>query len=128
MKTVVIWLIVIAVFLSFCVFCYNTRTRYNVDKLSTQVNGQREAIAILYYALSITPEEIRNEVFFNSIKEKYPHVENHTNLLDVLKLKKEKTEESAAEVKDKETKIAKTIDSRTIGSTLEDIIGDMGPN
>lgn len=128
MKIVVVWLTVIGLFLAFCVFCYNVRTKYNVDALSEQVRGQAEAISILTYALSITPEEIRSEVFFNSIKENFPHVENHTNLLGFLKLGKKKVEGEEVEGNNEETETAKTTNPRTIGSTMEDIIGDMGPN
>lgn len=88
-----VWIILVVAFLAFCVFCYDKHADRKVGELKTQVRGQAEAVAILKYAVSITPEEVRNEIFFDRIKENFPHVENHIELLYLIKIEKKEEEE-----------------------------------
>lgn len=83
-------LILLVLFLGFCVFCYNFRTDYNVDAINKENKKLFKEIDILSYSLSIIPKELKNEVFFNSVKEKFPDVEEHKEILSVIKIMDDK--------------------------------------
>ena len=77
---VFISLVIFIGFLVFSVYCYNVRTDYNVDTLRKVNQDLQKDIDILTYALSLIPKNIKNEVFFTSIKKKFPAVEEHKDI------------------------------------------------
>lgn len=80
-------------YLGFCVFVYYIRTNYNVDKHERKDVVQNYEIDVRRYAHSIIPKDVKNDVFFNAIKEKFPYIEEHENLRDLIKDEKKKKED-----------------------------------
>ena len=111
--------IVIILFCSFCVFCYHTRTNYNVDNLEDQVAYLKYEKAVLFYALSIVPKEVKSEVFFNSVKEKFPSIEENQSITDLIKMEKKKEDEVSESTVEEEKKI------QTVTEAMAEIINDM---
>jgi len=111
--------IVIILFCSFCVFCYHTRTNYNVDNLEEQVAYLKYEKAVLFYALSIVPKEVKSEVFFNSVKEKFPSIEENQSITDLIKMEKKKEDEVSESTVEEEKKI------QTVTEAMAEIINDM---
>jgi hypothetical protein len=108
-KNFVFVVVLLLAFPVFTVYCYKLRTNFNVDKL-TELSGEQEyKIEVLNYALSLLPKENRNEVFFNSIRQKYPDYESNEFICNAIGLKKEVRELSKEEEEKKkeEEKIAK---------------------
>ena len=77
----VVRLVVLVLLMVFCIYCYNLRTSYNIDKMEMLNGGYERDIEILIYALSLVPNDIKNEVYVKSIKSKYPSVEENRELL-----------------------------------------------
>jgi len=121
-----VWAIIIILFLSFCVFCYHTRTNYNVDEQDGRIEALIYDRAVLSYALSITPKEVKSEVFLNSVKEKFPDVEEKEHLFNLIKVEEEEPEEEEKEKDKEKPEVGKN--SKTIGDALDHIVGDLGPN
>ena len=94
-----VWLILVALFLGFCVFCYKARASYNTDKMEEKIISLEYDISVLSYAFSIVPADVvRNEVFFNSIKEKFPSIEEKRPLLlKVIKKEDKKSDKKEGE-------------------------------
>ena len=88
------WIILLFIvsFLGFSVYAYKVRTNYNIDKQNRKIWELKENIEILSYAISIFPEKNKNEVFFNSIKEKFPEIEEKEEIIKILGIKIEKEE------------------------------------
>jgi len=116
MKIGTFLIILIIVIMGFSVYAYKLRTAYNVDAREEEIKTLEHDVAILSYALSIVPAETKGDVFFNSIKEKFPSVEENDGIIDLVRMKKpEKVEGEEKKVEEKKEK-------RTIVSTMEDII------
>ncbi len=89
---------VLVLFLGFCVFCYHTRTNYNVDNRDREIASLEYERAVLSYALSIVPKETKNEVFFNSVKEKFPDFEQCESIVDLIKTEVEEKKKGDEEI------------------------------
>ena len=71
-------------FLFYCVYVYKVRTDYNVDERSAQIRQQDWQLEVAEYALSLFPKKEKNEVFFNSIEQKYPNFKKDEELCKIL--------------------------------------------
>lgn len=125
MKVVAGWLLAIGLFLGFCVSVYYIRTDYNVDKKDSQIAELKYDKAVLSHAV-ILLEDSKNEVFLKAMTEKFPGIEEHKDIFNLIKLEKEKTiEEAEKERKAEEsTEVVKSEDKekRTIKSTFGDLL------
>jgi len=121
MKTGTFLIIVIIVVMSFSVYAYKLRTAYNIDDLTDRTASLENDIEVLSYALSIVPKETKGDVFFNSIKEKFPYVEDNDDLIDLVRMNKpEKTDEKEKTGIEEKTKKKK--EKRTIASTMDNLM------
>jgi hypothetical protein len=116
MKLGTFLIILIIVIMGFSVYAYKLRTAYNVDDLEAKTENLEHDVAILSYAMSIIPEDIKGDVFFNSIKKKYPSVEDNDGIIDLVRMKKPKKEEA------EEKTVEKKKEKRTLASTMGDIL------
>ena len=91
-------LLLVVLFLGFSVYAYKIRTNYNIDKQNKQIRELKENIKILSYAISIFPEKNKNEIFFNSIKEKFPKIKEKREIIKNIRIKIEKEKD----IKEKE--------------------------
>jgi hypothetical protein len=116
MKLGTFLIVVIIVVMGFSVYAYKLRTAYNVDALEKEVEILESDVEILSYALSIVPKDIKGEVFFNSVKAKFPNVEdNDGDIIDLIRMNK-------PEKKEEEEKKEEKKEKRTVSSTMGDII------
>jgi hypothetical protein len=99
----------------FSVYAYKLRTAYNVDARDEQIVTLENDVAVLSYALSIVPKDIKGDVFFNSVKVKFPSVEDNDTVIDLVRMNK-------PEEKKEEEKKEKKKEKRTVSSTMGDII------
>ena len=83
-KRWVVWSIIIVCFLVFSVHSYRLRTNFNAEKQEKQVKKCEHQIEVLTHALSLVPKSIKNEVYFNSIKEKFPGIEKDEQVLNLI--------------------------------------------
>jgi len=75
------WIFIVIAVMAFSIYCYRTRNTYNVDNL-TEINKQQDhQIEVLKYALSLIPAELKNQVYRNSIIDKYPDIVSDKELL-----------------------------------------------
>lgn len=101
-------LIVIVLIIIFCFFCghaYKLRTIHNIEMAEAQIYKLHQDMKILTYALSLLPKEGKNEVFFNSIEQKFPYFKDDPKLCKVLgylKTKEEREKDEAEEEIEKE--------------------------
>ena len=109
--------IVIILLLGFCVFCYHTRNNYNVDNLDRQVIYLRYENRVLSYALSIVPKDVKNEVFSNSVKEKFPGFEEDDSLREIIGIEKKKEDDVAESEVEKKT--------QTVVGAMNEIVSDI---
>ncbi len=100
MKKFVVLLIVVLM-LGFSLFCYHTRTNYNVDHLDIENKNLEYDVKVLSYALSLIPKELKNEVFVNSLKEKFPSIENDEDFIKKIKGEEKTEEEKNKEINEK---------------------------
>ncbi len=100
MKKGIVFLIVILM-LGFSLFCYHTRTNYNVDHLYIENKNLEYDVKVLSYALSLIPKELKNEVFVNSLKEKFPSIENDEDFIKKIKGEEKTEEEKNKEINEK---------------------------
>lgn len=104
-------LLLIVLFLGFSVYAYKVRTNYNIDKQNKKILELKENIEILSYAISIFPKKDKNEIFLNSIKEKFPEIEEKKEIIKILGIK----------IKEKETLI-KENNKLTVMEVIDKII------
>ena len=109
-------IVLIAMIMCFSVYAYKLQTSYNTEDLEMEKKKLQQDVATLTYALSIVPKEVKNEVFFNSVKEKFPSVEERTDFIDVIRVKKPD--------KEADKKVAKKMDKddHTIASLFNEIV------
>lgn len=112
-----IWITLVVITFVFCVFSYNFRNKYNIDAAEETIETLKSDVAILHYALSIVPEDVRGEVFFNSVKQQFPGVEEREGIVELIKLKVE-AEEEPAEANEEGEKM-------TLEIALDDMISDL---
>ncbi len=86
-------LLLVVLFLGFSVYAYKVRTNYNIDKQNKKIWELKENIEILSYAFSIIPKKDKNEIFFNSIKEKFPDIKDREKIIKILGIKIEEEKE-----------------------------------
>ena len=106
------WLLLIVFigFLWFCTYAYKLRTNFNVDEISDENSILQTKVEMLSYAIKIVPEEVKNDVFFNSVMEKYSSIDKKEYrdiyLLIISEKKKEqeeKMDKKVEELKEKES-------------------------
>ena len=114
MKTGTFLIVLLIVIMGFSVYAYKLRTAYNVDARDKEIKNLEHNVAVLSYALSIIPIEVKSEVFFNSVKEKFPSVEDNDGIVDLIRMNKPEETEGKKEETVKE--------KRTIASTLNNLI------
>jgi hypothetical protein len=117
MKLGTFLIVLIIVIMGFSVYAYKLRTAYNVDARDEQIETLERDVAVLSYAMSIVPKEIKGDVFFNSIKVKFPSVEDNDGIIDLVRMKKPEKAEADVEEKTEEKK-----EKRTLASTMGDIL------
>ena len=83
-KRLIVALILMVGFLFFCVYTYKLRTRFNVDERDRDIKIYLYENAVLEYALSLYPEESRNQLFFKALVDKYPDFINNKDLCKTL--------------------------------------------
>lgn len=109
-------IVLIIVIMGFSVYAYKLRTAYNIDTLTEQTENLESDVEILSYALSIVPKDIKGEVFFNSVKAKFPNVEdNDVEIIDLIRMNKPDKKEEEEKKEEKKEK-------RTVASSMEDIL------
>ena len=125
-----VWLILLVGFLAFTVYAYTWRTNYRIDErdeiveLGKQINGLRYDVETLSYVISIFPKELKNEVLFNSVKEKFPDIEKRANLLSLIKFEKEEKKEGEEEKEKVKSEDEKTKTSPTVAGMTNSVIAD----
>jgi len=122
-----VWLILVVLLLGFCVFCYKVRTAYNVDRMEEKIINLKYDISVLSYAVSIVPADVvRSEVFFNSIKEKFPSIEKRPWLLKVIKKEDKKSDKEDGEDGEEDDKDDKEDEPLTVIGIMSDFTTDKG--
>ncbi len=107
----------IVCFILISVYVYRVRTKFNVDKQEDIIKAYQYEHNVLTYALSLLPDEDKNEVFFKSIRNKYPGFNENVNLRIALKYQEK-------EAKKKEPgPVAKKDNDTTMMKVLDNIIG-----
>jgi len=116
--------ILIVSLMIFSIFSYNYRTNFNNDVLSKELTEMKYKVGVLSYALSIVPKDIKNEVFFNSLKQQHPEVEEHEDIMDLISQKSEKEDKKEDFKEDKTVRIAekKEITEITFGEIFDGMI------
>ncbi len=71
-------------FLFYCMYAYKFRTAYNVDERDDQIEQQDWQLEVAKYAISLFPKKEKNEIFFNSIEQKYPNFKKDEELCNIL--------------------------------------------
>jgi len=115
MKLGTFLIILVIVVMAFSVYAYKLRTAYNIDELTETTASLENDVEILSYSLSIIPKEIKGDIFFNSIKEKFPSVEDNDGIIDLVRMNKPE---------EKEEKTKKKKEKRTIASAMNNIISN----
>ena len=117
MKLGTFLIVLTIVIMGFSVYAYKLRTAYNVDARDAEIVSLERDVAVLSYAISIVPKEIKGDVFFNSVKEKFPSVEDNENVSGLVRMKIPEKVEG-----EEEKTVEKKKEKRTIASTMDDII------
>lgn len=102
MKPAVVIMILVLAIGILSIFVFKAYSEYNSEKISAELEGANLQIDILLYALKIAPDDFKNEVYSNAIKEKYPDLEKFTNILKVINPKYENKEQSSAKKTEKQ--------------------------
>jgi len=75
------WILLVLV-LVFSVYCYNHRNAHNTDTLSKANSSYQYDAEVYEYVISLVPDDVKNEVYINSIKEKFPEIEKQKELFE----------------------------------------------
>jgi len=94
--------IVVAIMV-FSVYCYRTRNAYNVDHLEEVAKTQKYEIEVMAYAISLIPADIKNQVYLNSITEKFPEFLENEELIKMVGGISPKEEEEVKKEEEKKT-------------------------
>lgn len=121
-----IFSIMLIIIMSYSVFSYKLRNSYNVDKQNARISVLNYEQRVLEYAYSLLPKKEKDEVFFNSIKEKYPKFKDSEDLCKILRYKK--TEEEIEQDEKEEAKVEPANKDTTVAQVMDNIISDFGGN
>jgi len=108
-----LWILIL-LFIGLCcfsVYTYKVRNEFNVDKQEAQLEECQYKVDALKYALSLVPESIRNEVFFNAIVLKYPEIKEDKGIMDLKFPKPKEVEEEKEEEKEESVTVMSALDA-----------------
>lgn len=90
-------IILTLIIMGFSLYAYNVRTDHNCDRFKKENRELEYQNEVLFYALSIVPKDVKNEVFTNSIIEKFPKIVDHNDVCSALLIGTSKKEEDKKE-------------------------------
>lgn len=113
MKKLAGFLVCFVVVVACSVFCFDFFKKHDISVLENKAKTDKQKIEMLSMAIKIVPANQKNEILYNSVKQKFPDLDKYPDIAKLI-WPEVKIDESSLEKKEFSLKLTSAYDSTVL--------------